>query len=471
MPASDLHFERKNGYDTLTPEDSRKMEKTAADYMRFLGAAKTEREAHDEAVKLLEAAGFRSFEQAGKKPLRPGDRIYRSCAGKTLAAAIIGKKNPEEGLRLIGAHTDAPRIDIKQNPLYESGELALLDTHYYGGIKKYQWVTVPLALHGVFIKTDGTKVAVKIGENESDPVFYISDLLIHMSQDQMKKSLAEGISGENLDIIAGSAPSADTKRKNRIKYRVLELLAKQYDVKEEDFSSAELEAVPAAKPREVGFDRSLIAAYGHDDRVCAYSALYALLNTKGTPERTLCALLCDKEEIGSYGATGMQSNFFENTVAEIIEGSGRTCTPLALMRALRNTKALSADVNSAYDPLYASAYEKKNAAFINQGACITKATGARGKSGASDANAEFVAEVRGIFGRGGVIWQTGELGKVDQGGGGTISMLMAHYGMDVVDCGVPVLSMHAPVEVVAKLDLYMTCKGFLAFFNDKQETR
>ncbi|MDD2772595.1 MAG: aminopeptidase [Elusimicrobiales bacterium] len=478
MPASkhskkNLSCKRENGYEKFSPAEAKKMEEISKSYMEFLGASKTEREAHDEAVKLLSAAGYRNLEDVIREgaQLKPGDKLYRSCSGKTLLALLIGKKPLEEGLHIIGGHTDAPRLDLKQNPLYENGELALLDTHYYGGIKKYQWVTIPLALHGVFVKPDGEKITVSIGEKEDEPVFYISDLLPHLGQDQAKKSLSEGITGEDLDIIAGSRPARDKNRKERIKYGVLELLAEKYGVTEADFMSAELEAVPAGKPREVGLDRSLIAGYGHDDRICAYAGLKALLDLDKIPEYAACVLLCDKEEIGSMGATGMQSNFFENTMSELCALQTGAAGELAVKRAMSRSRMLSADVNAAFDPLYPSVSEKKNAALINHGTCITKYTGARGKSQSSDASAEFAAEVRRIFDAGKVAWQTGELGKVDQGGGGTIAMEMARYGMDVIDCGVPLLSMHAPWELAAKFDFYMTWKGFLAFLTDARKQR
>jgi len=466
--AKTLTYTRANGYEKLQPAELKKLETLCASYLGFLGAAKTEREAHDEAVKLLLAAGFQNLDSLilKKAALKPGDKVYRSCAGKTLLAAVLGKRPLEQGLHIVGGHTDSPRLDVKQNPLYESGEMALLDTHYYGGIKKYQWVAMPLALHGVFIKPDGKKITITIGEEPGDPVFCITDLLPHLGQDQMKKSLAEGIEGENLDVLVGSVPSKIKAAKEKIKHRVLELLQERYGVTEADFLSAELEFVPAGQPREAGFDRSLILGYGQDDRVCAFAALQALLDVPGTPEYTSCVLLCDKEEIGSVGATGMYSNFFENTVSEMLGLCGGTYNELVLKRGLNNSWMLSADVNGAFDPLYAGVSEKKNSALLNQGTCLTKFTGSRGKSGASDASAEFVAQVRRIFARAGVAWQSGELGKVDQGGGGTIAYLMARYGMEVLDCGVALLSMHAPWEVAGKFDVYMTYKGYLAFLKD-----
>lgn len=465
-----LTHTRRNGYEKLPPAELKRLKAICDSYISYLGAAKTEREAHDEAVKLLEAAGFKNLDPiiAAKEPLKSGDKVWRSCAGKTLLAAVIGRRPLERGLHIVGGHTDSPRLDVKQNPLYESGEMALLDTHYYGGIKKYQWVATPLALHGVFVQPDGRKIQVAIGEEPGDPVFCITDLLPHLGQDQMKKSLSEGIEGENLDVLVGSIPSKDRKAKEKIKQRALEILHERYGVTEADFLSAELEFVPAGPPREAGLDRSLIIGYGQDDRVCAFAALQALLDIPGAPEHTACVLLADKEEIGSYGATGMQSNFFENTVSEMLALGGDKYDELILKRSLNNSWMLSADVNAAFDPLFASVSEKKNAALLNQGACLTKYTGARGKSGASDASAEFVAEIRRIFADNKVAWQAAELGKVDQGGAGTIACLMARYGMEVVDCGVALLSMHAPWEVSGKFDVYMTYKGFLAFLQDKR---
>lgn len=466
--AMTFNFTRKNGYETLSTADSALMETICKLYLNFLSTAKTERETHDEAVKMLEAAGFKNLASLEKKgvKLKIGDKIYKSCYGKTVIAAIIGKKPLTDGLQIVGAHTDSPRLDLKQNPLYENGEMALLDTHYYGGIKKYQWVTIPLALHGVFIKPDGKKITVSIGEDENDPVLCITDLLPHLAADQSKKTLAEGINGEGLDVLAGSRPVNEKEHKEKIKYNVLKILNAKYGVTEADFLSAELELVPAAKPRQAGLDKSMILGYGQDDRVCAYATVKALLDIKGTPERTAVALLCDKEEIGSYGATGMSANFFENTIAEILNLNSDNYSELTLKRTLANSSMISADVNALFDPLYPSVSEKKNSALLNHGVCLSKYTGSRGKFGASDASPEFIAEIRRIFDKAGVIWQAGEMGKVDQGGGGTIAYLMARYGMNVLDCGVGLLSMHAPMELAGKLDIYMAYKAYLAFFND-----
>lgn len=467
-----LTYERKSGYASLSPADSKRMEEISRDYLSFLGTAKTEREAHDEAVKRLEAAGFRDLEAlpAGSR-LAAGDKVYRAGAGKTVAAFVVGRKPLEDGLHILGAHIDSPRLDVKQNPLYESGEMALLDTHYYGGIKKYQWVSIPLALHGVFVRPDGKKISLTIGEAPGDPVFTITDLLPHLAADQMKKTMGEGIEGEGLDVLIGSTPSKDKKAKEKIKLRVLELLKERYGVVEADFVSSELEFVPAGPPREAGLDRSMILGYGHDDRSCAFASLRALLDLGAAPERTACVLLADKEEIGSAGSTGMESSFLENAVAELFHLTEGGYDGLKLRRALERSWALSADVNALHDPLYPAVSERKNAANLNQGVIVTKYTGSRGKSGASDANAEFVAEVRRIFDGAGALWQSAELGKVDQGGGGTIAFLLARFGMSVLDCGVGVLSMHAPWELIGKLDLLMACKGYRAFLLDRRRAK
>ena len=465
---TDLTCPNKNGYERISPADLRHSDEVNKLYMEFIGKAKTEREAHDEAVALLEAAGFRNMSDHEKNGTRlnPGDRVYRSCEGKTLMAVVMGKKPLEAGMHIVGGHTDSPRIDLKQNPLYENSGLALLDTHYYGGIKKYQWVTIPLALHGVFIKPDGKKVTVTIGEDPSDPVFCITDLLPHLAADQYKKTLGEGIPGEGLDVVAGSIPVNEKDRKEKFKYNVLKLLSAKYGITETDFQSAELEIVPAGRPREAGLDRSMILAYGHDDRVCAYAGLKALLDLKGVPEYTSCVLLCDKEEIGSVGSTGMAANFFENSAAELLNLTTPSYSELVLKRALSNSWMLSADVNALFDPMFPAVSEKRNSAYLNHGVCVTKYCGSRGKSGSSDASAEFMAHIRRIFDKAGVIWQTGELGKVDQGGGGTIAYLMARYGMKVIDCGVGLFSMHAPMELAGKLDIYMAYKGYHAFLKD-----
>jgi len=465
---SSLTYATKNGYEKISPAELKHCEEVNQAYLQYITKAKTEREASDEAILLLEAAGFKDMRQYEKTGTRlvPGDKVYRCSEGKTLMAVVVGKKPLADGMHIVGGHTDAPRIDLKQNPLYENSELALFDTHYYGGIKKYQWVTIPLALHGVFVKPDGKKVKIAIGEDPADPVLCITDLLPHLAADQYKKTIGEAITGEGLDVVAGTIPTSDKDKKEKVKHNILSILNKKYGVTEADFLSAELELVPAAAPREAGLDRSMILGYGHDDRVCAWTGLRAILDLKGTPEYTSCVLLCDKEEIGSVGATGMASNLFENASAELLNLTTDSYSELTLKRALHNSWMLSADVNALFDPMFPSVSDKRNTPLINHGVCVTKFTGSRGKSGSSDASAEFMAHIRRIFDKNGVVWQTGELGKVDQGGGGTIAQFMARYGMQVVDCGVGLFSMHAPMELAGKLDIFMAYKGYLAFLKD-----
>ena len=432
-------------------------------YVSFLNNGKTERECVTEAVKLAEAAGFRDLDEviAKGEKLKAGDRVYRVWMKKDIMLFIIGKEPMSKGMNILGAHIDSPRIDVKQNPLYEDEGLAYLDTHYYGGIKKYQWVTQPLALHGVICKKDGTVVTVAIGEKDDDPVFCISDLLIHLSADLMSKPAKDVIEGDALNLIVGGMPLKDTES-NAVKANVLKILADTYGVEEEDFISAELEIVPAGKARDLGFDRSMILGYGHDDRVCAFPSMAALLDWEGVPDATLCAVLTDKEEIGSVGATGMAATYFENTVAElynVVHGYDA----LGVMRTLQNSRMLSSDVSAGYDPNFAGVFEKKNAAILGQGICFNKFTGSRGKSGSNDANAEYMAQVRSIMDDASVAWQTAELGKVDVGGGGTIAYICAKYGMSVIDSGIAVLSMHAPYEIINKADLYEGYKCYVAF--------
>ena len=435
-------------------------------YKEFMSLCKTERECTDEIIKQAKKAGFKNLDTVIEKgeTLKKGDKVYANNMGKALALFVIGEKPIQEGMRILGAHIDSPRLDLKQNPLYEEAEQALLDTHYYGGVKKYQWVTLPMALHGVVVKEDGTKVNVVIGESKDDPVVGISDLLIHLSAKQMQKKATEVIEGENLDILIGSRPLKDLeddKKKEAVKQNVLNILKEKYDMEEEDFLSAELEIVPAGRARECGLDRSMIAAYGQDDRVCAYTSLLAMLGMD-TPKHTSCCLFTDKEEIGSVGATGMQSRFFENAVAELLDAMG-CYSDLRLRRTLKNSSMLSSDVSAGYDPAYGEAFEKKNAAYLGRGIVLNKFTGARGKSGSNDANAEYVARVRNIFDSHEVAFQTAELGKVDVGGGGTIAYIAALYGMEVIDSGVAVLSMHAPWEVTSKADIYEAKKAYKAF--------
>ncbi|WP_418291236.1 aminopeptidase [Massilicoli timonensis] len=447
-----------------TYDEAKKQEVFAfsEDYKRFISVCKTERECVAETIRMAEAKGYRNLDTlvASNTPLKPGDKVYANNMGKTIALFVIGSEPLEAGMKILGAHVDSPRLDIKQNPLYEDHDLALLDTHYYGGVKKYQWVTLPLALHGVVVLKDGTKVEVVIGEKEEDPVVGVSDLLIHLSADQLKKSGSEVVEGEDLNILVGSMP-LDKEGSDQVKAMVLDILRKEYGFAEEDFLSAELEAVPAGKARDYGIDRSMIMGYGHDDRVCAYTSLMAMLELE-TCDKTCVCLLVDKEEVGSIGATGMQSKFFENSVAEVMNLCGNY-SELGVRRALKNSKMLSSDVSAAYDPNYASVNEMKNTAFFGKGIVFNKYTGSRGKGGCNDANAEFIAELRQIMEKEGVVFQTAELGKVDQGGGGTIAYILAQYNMEVIDCGVAVQNMHAPWEVVSKADVYETKQGYVAF--------
>lgn len=462
-------MERKNAWLSYGESDEKEMEKLAKDYRAFLDAGKTERECVTELVREAEANGYVSLEakQAAGEKIQPGDKVYAVGMKKIMALFHVGQEPLEKGMNILGAHIDSPRLDVKQNPLYEDTDLAYLDTHYYGGVKKYQWVALPLAIHGVIAKKDGSVVNVTIGEDENDPIVYITDLLIHLAGKQLQKKAAEVIEGENLDILIGSRPlseSTDEKKKEVVKSNVLRILKEKYDVEEEDFLSAELEIVPAGKARDCGLDRSMVAAYGQDDRVCAYTSFVAMMEMDA-PKRTSCCLLTDKEEIGSVGATGMQSRFFENTVAELLDGMG-CYSDLALRRTLRNSSMLSSDVSAGYDPAYGECFEKKNAAYLGRGIVLNKFTGARGKSGSNDANAEYVAEVRRIFDDHQVAFQTAELGKVDVGGGGTIAYIAALYGMNVIDSGVAVLSMHAPWEVTSKADIYEAKKAYKAFLLD-----
>ncbi len=434
----------------------------AEGYRNFLSVNKTERECVCASIALAEEKGYRSIEECIQQGVRlhAGDKVYVNNMGKALALFVIGEEPMEKGMRILGAHIDSPRLDIKQNPVYEDTDFALLDTHYYGGIKKYQWVTLPLALHGIVAKKDGTKVAVVIGEDEQDPVVGITDLLPHLAADQMKKDGGKIIEGEDLDVLIGSMPLKDTKKES-VKAHVMKLIKEHYDIEEDDFLSAEIEVVPAGTARDYGLDRSMIMGYGQDDRVCAYTSLMALLEVEH-PSRTCCCILVDKEEIGSVGASGMQSRFFENAIAEIIALCD-TESDLKVRRTLQNSHMLSSDVSAAYDPLYAGVMEKRNAAFFGKGMVFNKYTGARGKSGCNDANAEYMAELRRVMDQEHVSFQTAELGKVDQGGGGTIAYILANLNMNVIDSGVPVLSMHAPWEITSKVDVYETYCGYKAF--------
>lgn len=453
-----LFVSRKNGVFRMTEEELMQCDNYCENYKAFLDEAKTEREAVTASIKLLEAKGFKEY-KCGMK-LSAGDKIYRNNRGKALIASIIGSAPIEEGTRICAAHIDSPRLDMKQNPVYEDNEIALFKTHYYGGIKKYQWTAIPLSLHGVIVKADGSEVTVSIGENENDPVFCVTDLLPHLATDQMKRNLSQGIKGEELNILIGSRPFKDDEGSELVKLNILNLLFEQYGITESDFISAELEAVPAFKAKDIGFDRSMIGSYGHDDRVCAYTALTATLECEN-PYHTVVTVLADKEETGSDGNTGLCSAFLKYFLADIAEAlgsNGRT--------VISASECLSADVNAAFDPTFPEVNERNNCAYINKGVCVTKFTGARGKSGTSDASAEFVGRVRRLLDKENVIWQTGELGKVDMGGGGTVAAYIANLNIDTIDVGVPVLSMHAPYEVVSKIDVYMAYRAFSVFIAD-----
>lgn len=450
---------RKNAWKKYSDKQLQQVMKFAEEYKDFLSYGKTERLVASRSIRMLEKKDFKNLD--GVKTIKAGDKVYSVNKNKNICAFIIGEKDIEEGMRILGAHIDSPRLDLKEHPFYEKEEFALADTHYYGGVKKYQWVTIPLALHGVICKADGTVVDVNIGEDNSDPVVGITDLLIHLSRTQMEKKLAEAITGENLDVTFGNIP-LDGEKKEAVKLNVLKLLKDKYGVDEEDFLSAEIEVVPAGKARDYGLDRSMVAGYGHDDRSCAFSSLAALLDTDKT-EYTACCCLVDKEEIGSVGATGAQSLFFENTIAKVADLLGKKSPLFSARKILERSFMLSSDVSAAVDPLYLSVSDKKNAAFFANGLVINKYTGSRGKSGSNDANPEFYAWVRKVLDTDEVCWQNAELGKVDQGGGGTIAYILGNYNMNVIDAGIPVLNMHAPMEIISKADLYEAYKGYLAF--------
>ena len=460
---------RENNWKDISHKEAEIAEQYCRDYLNFSAVAKSVRKASHKAIAEAEAAGFKNLDDINNRQekLKPGSTVYRCCRDRTVMLARIGRRPMSEGLFVLGAHTDAPRLDGKPNPLYEDSEMALLDTHYYGGIKKYQWVTMPLAIHGMIVRGDGSRIDFNIGEDEDDPVFVVTDLLPHLAKDQSSKKLAEGVPGENLNVLFGSRPIKDEDTKEAVKLNILQSLNDKYGITEEDLSSAEIEIVPAGKPRELGLDRSMMLAYAHDDRISAYASLRAILDQEEEiPEYTSIVLLCDKEEIGSVGATGMESTFFENSIAELMSAHEDGFTDLSFRRCLEHSKVLSADVCAAHDPNYPDvSAPNNNMPKINGGTVLTKYTGSRGKSHASEATAEFMGFVRKIFNDNNVNWQTGELGKVDQGGGGTIAMFLARYGMDVIDCGPPLLSMHAPWEVAGKLDAYMTYKGFKSFLS------
>ena len=453
-----------NEWEKYTEKQKKEVFAFSDEYKKFMSRCKTERECVKESIRIAEANGFRNLDTIIKnnETLNPGDKVYAINMEKALALFVIGARPMEDGLKILGAHIDSPRLDLKQNPLYEDTSLAFFDTHYYGGIKKYQWVTLPLAIHGVVVKKNGARVSVVIGEDEDDPVVGISDLLVHLSQTQLEKKGNKVVEGEDLNVLIGSIPlNGKDKEKEKVKNNILKLLDEKYGIDEEDFKSAELEIVPAGKARDYGIDRSMIMAYGQDDRVCAYTSLMAMMDIKDV-DRTCVCLLVDKEEIGSVGATGMQSRFFENTVAEVMDRKGEY-SELKLRRVLKNSKMLSSDVSAAYDPNYPSVMEKKNAAYFGHGIVFNKYTGARGKSGCNDANAEYIAELRDILDKDNISFQTAELGKVDQGGGGTIAYILASYNMEVIDCGVALHNMHAPYEVSSKADIFETYKAYKAF--------
>ena len=459
-------MERENAWKSCNKQTVKEIFGFCEGYKKFISECKTERECTRRSIQMAEEHGYRNLKEiiAAKETIKSGDKVYADNMGKAIVLFNIGKKPIEEGLKILGAHIDSPRLDVKQNPLYEDSDLVLMDTHYYGGIKKYQWTTIPLALHGVVALTDGSVIDVEIGEKEKDPVVCVSDLLIHLAAEQMEKNGAKVVEGEALDLVVGNMPFNPKKdEKNPAKAYILDILKKKYRIAEEDFMSAELEAVPAGKARDLGLDASMVLGYGQDDRVCAFTSLFAILEAEEVT-RTACCLLVDKEEIGSTGATGMQSLFFENMVAEILDRMG-CYSELILRRTLANSEMLSSDVNAGFDPNYAYAFEKKNASYLGRGVVFSKFTGSRGKSGSNDANAEYIARVRKALERENVAYQMAELGKVDIGGGGTIAYILAKYGMDVIDCGVAVLSMHAPYEATSKIDIYEAKRGYVAFLN------
>lgn len=457
--ANELIYKKKNGYDVMPAEEEAAMNAYCEDYKAFLAKGKTERECVDSAIELLDAQGFQPLVRG--QALNPGDKVYRSIGGKSLVAAVIGEKSLKEGAAIAGGHIDSPRLDLRPVPFYESGEVALWKTHYYGGIRKYQWVSIPLELHGVLCKLDGTTVKVNIGGDPGDPQLTITDLLPHLADEQAKKPLFQAIGGEDLNILIGSRPDADDAEKGRIKLAVLKLLNEKYGITEEDFLSAELSAVPAYRPVDVGLDRSMIGAYGQDDRVCSFAILKALVDAKEQVKRTAVCILTDKEEIGSYGVTGMDSAYFDMFMSDLCEAQG-----VSLKTCFENSVCLSTDVTAAFDPNHPEVFEEKNSSHLNWGVGVCKYTGSRGKSSASDASAELVAYLRRVFTENDVIWHLSELGRQDVGGGGTIALYMARRGIPTIDAGTPVLAMHSPFEVTAKLDCYMTYKAARSVFMD-----
>ena len=455
-----LFNKKENGWNTKTEEEKKTIFDYAKGYMDFMNKSKTEREIVQSSKKIAEANGFKDIKEFDS--LKAGDKVYYINREKSMYLAVIGEDNIENGINIIGAHADSPRLDLKPNPLYEDGSFAYFKTHYYGGIKKYQWTTIPLSLHGVIVKANGEKITINIGEDENDPIFTITDLLPHLAQEQMERKLKDGVSGEDLNLLIGSIPYSN-EGAEQVKLNILNLLNQKYGITEVDFLSSELEIVPAMKCRSLGFDSSMVAGYGQDDKICVYTELTALVDMKKTPARTAVCIISDKEEIGSMGNTGMESHVFDTFVSELLNKLGVN-RPNLLDKVFCNSKMLSADVDAGVDPIYANVSEKNNASYLGRGIGLNKYTGARGKSGASDANAEFVAEIRNIFETNDVRYQIGELGKVDIGGGGTIAYILANKGIDVIDCGVPVLSMHAPYEVTSKFDLYEAYRGYKAFW-------
>ena len=460
-----LTHEWKNAWEVMDERETEKAFQIGDEYRDFLDAGKTEREAALEVIRMAKENGYVSLDEIIEKKteITPGMKIYANYKDKSVVLFVMGEEKLENGMHIIGSHLDAPRIDLKQFPLYEDSGLAMCKTHYYGGIKKYQWVTLPLALHGVVIKENGEKLNIVIGEDEKDPVFFITDLLPHLAKDQMAKTMGEGVTGEGLNLLVGNIPYKDDEISDKVKLNVLNILNEKYGIKEEDFTTAELEIVPAGKSRDVGIDRSMVGGYGQDDRVCVFTSLKAILDVE-KPKKTAVALFVDKEEIGSVGNASMQSKFFENTVSELINLTEENYSELIVKRAMANSWVLSADTLGAFDPNYPEVLDKQNAPFMGKGVTIVKYTGARGKGGSNDANSEYISQIRKIFNENNVVWQMGELGKVDQGGGGTIAYILANYGMEVVDCGVGLLSVHAPYEIASKADVYMTYKGYNAFY-------
>ena len=458
----ELFNKKESGWRKTSEEDMKIIFKFSDEYIDFLNRSKTEREFVASAKEILDANGFKNIEEVGQ--LSAGDRVYYINRGKSMYIAVIGNKKLEDGLNLVGAHIDSPRLDLKPNAVYEDSEFAYFDTHYYGGIKKYQWTTIPLAIHGVIVKPNGEKITVKIGEDEKDPIFTITDLLPHLAQEQMQKKLSEGIDGEDLNLLIGNIPYGDDSISEKVKLNILKILNEKYGIKEADFLSSELELVPAFNARSLGFDWSMVAGYGQDDKVCAYVSLRAILEAK-VQDKTAVCILSDKEEIGSMGNTGMESEVFDNFIAELLNKTGEN-RPNLLNKVFCNSSMLSADVGTAFDPIYASVSERKNSAFAAHGVSFDKYTGSRGKMGGSDANAEFIAKLRGILEKNNIAYQVTELGKVDVGGGGTIAYILANKGVEVIDCGVPVLSMHSPYEVTSKYDIYSAFRTYKVFFEE-----